>query len=113
MQRQASLIVSIVQSGGKLPQFIRTIHWHEPRIRILDANGRAQLDSGPLQDTDTDEESGAQHNWLYRVGAALLKKPMQWLRPTTRPLPSTEAYERSPILRGREVQDALLGRNGV
>ena len=113
MQRQAGLVVSIIQSGGKLPQFFRAIHWHEPRLRILDANGRVQLDSGPLQDTDTDEESGAQRNWLYRLGAAVLKKPMQWLRPVTRPLPSTEAYERSPILRGREVQDALLGRNGV
>src|SRR5207253_5137273 len=41
------------------------------------------------------------------------KKPLKWFRPVTHPLPSSEQYERSGILRGREVQAALLGRNGV
>ena len=119
MQRQGRLFVAMMQSDGK-PTFarvaplFRTIRWNEPRIRILNAEGRVQLDSGPLQESDyEDPESSAKRNWLYRVGVALLRKPLQWIRPVTHPLPSSEQYERSGILRGREVQAALLGRNGV
>ena len=119
MQRQGRLFVAMMQSDGK-PSFahvaplFRTIRWNEPRIRILNAEGRVQLDSGPLQESDyEDPESSAKRNWLYRVGVALLKKPLKWFRPVTHPLPSSEQYERSGILRGREVQAALLGRNGV
>src|SRR5437660_2375418 len=120
MLRQARLVVAMVQSGGE-PRFdriaplFREIEGSDSRIRLVDKNGRVLFDSGSPQGAqlEVDESAGARHNWLYRLGAAILKRPMRMLRPVLRPLPSSDAYERSAILRGKEVQDALLGRSSV
>ncbi|MGZ4810914.1 MAG: sensor histidine kinase [Thermoanaerobaculia bacterium] len=119
MQRQARLLVAMIQTNGvaalsNAAPVARQIGPNDGRVRVVNPEGRVIVDSGPLADTGSDDEnSSPQHNWLYRAGAALLKKPMQWLRPATHPLTSSEAYERSPVLRGREVQDALVGLTGT
>jgi len=112
MQRQARLIVSMPQSGAAPTAALRNVRFGDERIRVVDPSGRVTADTGPLQ-AEEEEESGPKANWLYRVGAAVLKKPLQWLRPITRPLTSSDAYERSGILRGPEVQSAFVGQTGV
>lgn len=112
MQRQARLVVSMLQNGGSA-DVLRHVPFGDERIRVVNANGRITADTGAIQRTDGDEESEIKTNWLYRLGAALFKKPMQWFRPVTRPLTSTEAFERSATLRGPELQAAFVGRNGV
>jgi two-component system sensor histidine kinase ChvG len=112
MFRQARLIVAMLENGG--PPHLN-LDTGDTRYRILDRSGRVTYDSGSPQGPQLEEEesAGARHNWLYRLGAAILKRPMRMLRPVLRPLPSSDAYERSAVLRGKEVQDALLGRSSV
>jgi len=119
MQRQARLIVTMIQTNEvpsltKAAPIARQIGPNDGRVRVVDPEGHVVVDSGALSDTGSEEESsgGPQRNWLYRLGAAVMKRPLQWFRPATHPLTSSEAYERSPILRGKEVQDALLGLTG-
>jgi two-component system sensor histidine kinase ChvG len=112
MFRQGRLIVGMMQSGGA-PRL--ELEPGDVRYRVLDLRGRVTYDSGAPQGPQLDEEVGAspRHNWLYRLGVAILRRPLALLRPVLRPLPSSDAYERSAILRGKEVQDALQGRNSV
>jgi len=113
MFHQARLVVAMMQSGGA-PRF--DLEPGDTRYRILDRRGRVTYDSGAPQGPQLEEdESGAgpRRNWLYRLGAAILRRPVRMLRPVLRPLPSSDAYERSAILRGKEVEDALQGRNGM
>jgi len=112
MQRQARLIVSTLQSGANAAATLGNVRFGDERIRFVKPDGRVTADTGPLQSV-YEEESGAKANWLYRVGAALLKKPLNWLRPITRPLSSSDAYEQSPVLRGPELQAAFVGQTGV
>jgi two-component system sensor histidine kinase ChvG len=107
MERQAWLVLSVVQHGGDVAPILQQLRPSDGRVRIVAPDGRVTADSGPLTDT-TPGETPAQRNWLYRLGAAVLAKPLQRLRPAT-PLASSDAYERSPILRGPEVQNALVG----
>jgi two-component system sensor histidine kinase ChvG len=109
MQRQARIVVSMMQAHVNVAPIARQIGPTDGRVRVVDPEGRVVVDSGQIRDTD-EEESGPnpRRNWLYRAGAAVLKKPLQWLRPA-HPLTSSDEYERSPILRGKEVQDALMG----
>ncbi|HEY6844339.1 MAG TPA: ATP-binding protein [Thermoanaerobaculia bacterium] len=112
MQRQAQLIVAAVQNGAHPAADLANTKFGDERIRIVNPAGRVVADTGPL--TIAEEDTGSPtHNWLYRVGAALLTKPMQWLRPITRPLASSDAYERTPILRGPEIESAFVGQTGV
>ena len=116
MLRQGRMIVALMQTDPqagfeKAGPLIRQVVTSDERFRVVDDAGRIVLDSGVQRDDDTDDTP--QQNWLYRVGAALLTKPLQWLRPVTRPLPSSDAYERASVLRGKEVQDALLGLRGT
>jgi two-component system sensor histidine kinase ChvG len=116
MQRQARLNVAMIQTNGlvKAATIARQIGPSDGRMRVVDPEGRVIVDSGPIRDSGgEDEYSSPQRNWLYRAGAAVLKKPLQWFRPATHPLTSSESYERSPILRGKEVQDALVGLTGT
>jgi two-component system sensor histidine kinase ChvG len=112
MERQARLVVSTLQSGANANAILRNVRFGDERIRIVNPDGRVTADTGPLQ-VSYEDENGVKANWLYRAGAALLKKPLQWFRPVTRPLTSSDAYERSPILRGPELQAAYLGQTGV
>ncbi|HJT16835.1 MAG TPA: ATP-binding protein [Thermoanaerobaculia bacterium] len=112
MQRQAQLIVAAVQNGAHPAADLANTKFGDERIRIVSPAGRVVADTGPLTMWEDDTESPT-HNWLYRVGAALLTKPMQWLRPITRPLASSDSYERSPILHGAEIQSAFVGQPGV
>ena len=109
MQRQARLIVAMIQSGAN-PAVIRNVPFGDERIRIVTANGHVTADTGAVVDTEADTTT---HGVLYRIGAAIFKKPLQWFRPATRPLTTTEEYERSPLLRAPEVQAAFQGRPGV
>src|SRR5207244_4203775 len=82
---------------------------------FLPVAGFLLLDSGAPQGPQLEESesaAGPRGNWLYRLGAAILRRPLGRLR-ALRPLPSSDAYEASAILRGKEVQDALLGRGSV
>jgi two-component system sensor histidine kinase ChvG len=112
MHRQARLVVSTLQSGTNASAALRNVSFGDERIRVVNPQGKVIADTGPLQ-SSYEDESGAKANWLYRAGAALLKKPLQWLRPIRRPLASSDAYERSPILRGPELQAAFVGQTGV
>src|SRR5205814_2081010 len=106
----ARLIVAVIESGGPARLNLET---GDTRYRIIDRGSRVIYDSGAPQGPQLEEgesPGGPRHNWLYRLGAAILKRPLQWIRPALRPLPSSDAYEQSAILRGKEVQDALLGR---
>src|SRR5438128_791199 len=113
MERQARLIVSMLQSGASPNAALRNVRFGDERIRVVNPNGRVVSDTGPLQGPEEEPEGGAQSNWLYHIGAAILKKPLGWLRPITRPLTSSDAYERSPVLRGPEIQSAFVGQTGV
>ena len=112
MQRQARLIVAMMQSGGSAAM-LRNVPFGDERIRVIAADGRVVADSGAVRSLDASEESPAHANVLYRVGAAMFKKPLQWFRPPTRPLATTEAFERASPLRGAELQAAFLGKTGV
>jgi two-component system, OmpR family, sensor histidine kinase ChvG len=118
MQRQARLIVGLIQTDphGRVetvaPLF-RQVLSSDERYRVVDTHGRVLLDSGAQREVDQDEYTDPQNNWLYRLGVAVVRKPLQWLRPVTRPLPSSDPYERSTVLRGKEVQDALIGLRGT
>ena len=109
MQRQARLIVAMMQSGAN-PAAIRNVPFGDERIRIVSSDGRITADTGAVQDIE--EETTTQTNWLYRLGAAIFKKPLQWFRPAARPLTTSEDFERSPILHGPELQNAFQGRPG-
>jgi len=112
MQRQARIIVSMMQAHMNVGMIARQIGPTDGRLRVVNPQGHVIVDSGALRDSGEDEEgSSPRHNWLYRAGAAVLKRPLQWLRPA-HPLTSSDDYERSPILRGKEVQDALVGLIG-
>ena len=111
MQRQARLIVPMLQSGLD-PQVLRNVSFGDERIRIVNESGKVIADTGAVSDTDF-ESVRVQSNWLYRLGAAILKRPLRWFRPATRPLTTSEEYERSPVVRGPELQAAFLGRSGV
>ncbi len=116
MIRQARMIVALMQTDPqagfqKAAPLIRQVVTSDERFRVVDGEGHVVLDSGLQNDVDQDDTP--QQNWLYRLGAALLTKPMQLLRPVTKPLPSSDAYERASVLRGKEVQDALIGLRGT
>jgi two-component system sensor histidine kinase ChvG len=113
MQRQARLIVSTLQSGADANAVLRNVRFGDERVRIVTPDGTVTADTGPLQLGYEEEETAAQRNWLYRAGAALFAKPLGWLRPMTRPLASSDGYERSPVLRGPELQAAFVGQTGV
>lgn len=116
MIRQARMIVALMQTDPqagfqKAAPLIRQVVTSDERFRVIDANGNVVLDSGLQNDVDQDDTP--QQNWLYRLGAALLTRPMRLLRPVTKPLPSSDTYERAQVLRGKEVQDALIGLRGT
>ena len=112
MQRQARLVVAAVSSGVKPAATLGSMRFGDERIRIVSPGGRVTADTGTLSVADEEGESPARANWLYRAGAAILKKPLQWFRPITRPLTTSDEYERSPVLRGPEIQAAFVGRTG-
>jgi two-component system sensor histidine kinase ChvG len=111
MQRQARIVVTMLQNGGSASA-LRNVPFGDERIRVVEPNGRVTADTGAVREAYESEMSGVRNNWLYRVGAALLKKPLQRFRPA-RPLTSSEAYERTTTLRGPELQSAFVGRNGI
>src|SRR5262249_53766634 len=113
MQRQARLIVSSIQSGVKPATALESIRFGDERGPILKPSLRVIADTGPLTVADEETESPTRANWLYRAGAAILKKPLGWLRPITRPLAASDPYERSAILRGQEIEAAFVGRTAV
>lgn len=112
MQREARLVASTMQANGAPRAAIET---GDTRYRVLDRRGRVLFDSGSPQGPQLEprDSGGPRRNWLYRAGKAVFGPPLRWLRPIIKPLPSSDAYERSPVLRGKEVQDALLGQRSV
>lgn len=119
MFRQARLISAVIQAGNGIdpakaaPVFAQTLR-SDGRFRIVDDGGRVLVDSGPTRESDDNEpDDPAQRNWLYRLGVIVVKKPLQMIMPASQPLPSSDDYERSAVLRGKEVQAALLGVRGV
>ena len=108
MQRQAHIVVAAMPNVKQILQQWRP---SDGRLRVVDTKGNVIADSGPLQMDD--EYEGAHNNWLYRAGAALLKKPFNAMRKLARPLMSSNQYERAHTLDGPEVQRALLGLTAV
>ena len=108
MQRQAHLVVAVMPNVDPI---LRQWRPSDGRLRVVDTKGRVTADSGPLQLDD--EREGARNNWLYRAGAAILKKPFSAMRKLSRPLMSSNEYERAPTLNGPEVQRALVGISSV
>ena len=113
MQRQGQLVAAAIVNGEKPPAVLGSVRFGDERIRIVSPSRRVIADTGAISVAEEESESPAQANWLYRVGAAILKKPLQWLRPITRPLASSDEYERSGILRGPEIEAAFQGRTAV
>ena len=118
MLRQGRMIVALMQTDpqagfAKAGPLIRQVITSDERYRVVDQDGRVVLDSGLHRDESDDDDDTPQQNWLYRIGVALLKKPLQLLRPVTKPLPPSDAYERASVLHGKEVQDALIGLRGT
>jgi two-component system sensor histidine kinase ChvG len=107
MQRQTHLVVAMMQSGVNPSVLMQQWRQSDGRLRVVNTTGNVIVDTGPLQ-TD-DEYEGAHKNWLYRVGAALLQKPFALIRKLSRPLQPSNEYEHATILRGAEIQNALLG----
>src|SRR5439155_22662729 len=95
MQRQGRLIVSTLQSGAPPSAVLRNVRFADERIRLVAPDGKVIADTGALELNDEESESPVRSNLLYRAGAAVFKKPLQWLRPMTRPLTSSDAYELS------------------
>ena len=83
MQRQAHIVVAAMPNVKQILQQWRP---SDGRLRVVDTKGNVIADSGPLQMDD--EYEGAHNNWLYRAGAALLKKPFNAMRKLSRPLMS-------------------------
>ena len=110
MHRQARIVVTMLQNGANAAA-LRSMPFGDERIRVIDAEGRVVADTGAVR-VDIDE-SEVKTNWLYRLGAAIFKKPLQWLRPVGPPLMSTETFERASPPRGRELQAAFLGRTAL
>jgi len=98
MERQAWLVMSVLQHGLDVTPVLQRVRPSDGRIRIVAPDGQVTADSGPITDL-TPGETPAQRNWLYRLGASIVPKPLRRLRATT-PLASSDDYERSPILRG-------------
>lgn len=113
MQRQGRIVVALLQSGGNAAAVLQNVRFGDERIRILSPDGRATADTGPLQAPEEEEEAGPRANWLYRIAAAIFKRPLQWIRPITRPLASSDRYEQSAVLRGPEIEAAFVGQTGV
>ena len=113
MQRQGRLVAGAILNGEKPTAALGSVRFGDERIRIVSPSRRVIADTGAISVAEEESESPAHSNWLYRVGAAILKKPLQWLRPITRPLASSDEYERSGILRGPEVEAAFQGRTAV
>ena len=86
------------------------------RLRVVDRGGRVIADSyhygapPPEARAAVDE---IRENWVYRLGAFLLRKPMQILKPRE-PVPETaNQYETASTLGGEEVEAALSGTIGL
>jgi len=113
MQRQGRLVAAAIVSGERPTAALAGVRFGDERIRMVSPSRRVIADTGAISVAEEEAESPAHANWLYRVGAAILKKPLQWLRPITRPLASSDQYERSGILRGPEIEAAFQGRTAV
>jgi two-component system sensor histidine kinase ChvG len=113
MQRQARLIVAMLQSNANANAVLRNVRFGDERIRIVNPGGRVTADTGGLQLGYDEDDTAPKRNWLYRAAAAVFAKPLGWFRPMTRPLTASEAYERSPVLNGPELQRAFVGQTGV
>src|SRR5207302_7715094 len=85
MQRQARLIVSMLQSSAKSRAALATMRFGDERIRILDPGGRVTADTGAPSVAEGEEESPARWNCVSRAGGAALSTPRHVPRPTRRP----------------------------
>src|SRR5262249_59401412 len=96
MFRQARLIVTTMESGSQPRLNLET---GDTRYRVVDKAGRVIYDSGAPQGPQLEqgETASPRHNWLYRLGAAILARPVRMLRPVLRPLPSSDAHQRSAL----------------
>ena len=70
MQRQARLLVSMLQSGASPGSALRNVRFGDERVRVVNPSGRVIADTGALQGPEEEPEGGAQSNWLYRLGEA-------------------------------------------
>ncbi|HEX9162763.1 MAG TPA: hypothetical protein VF980_13745, partial [Thermoanaerobaculia bacterium] len=119
MLREGRMIVGLIQTDPQArfetiaPLLRQQTVISDQRFRIVDTGGHVVLDSGLQRDIEADSSSNPQKNWLYRFGVALLRRPLLWIRPVTRPLPSSDDYERATTLRGKEIQNALIGLRGT
>jgi two-component system sensor histidine kinase ChvG len=86
------------------------------RLRILDAEGRVLADTyQPLsaEMVIRNRSERIRQNWLYRLGAFLVRPIARIFLPSQETLQPAELYERPDRLLGPEVQAALDGRYGA
>jgi two-component system sensor histidine kinase ChvG len=116
MFRQARAVGAAMEAGGEaefehaLP-VIGRLPLRDGRFRVIDRRGEVVVDSARLRYGDVPPsrpENEAREHWLYRFGSALVRRPLYFLKGPL-PLTSSDQYERSPVLMGREVREALSG----
>jgi len=113
MERQARIVVSMLQAGMRADAALQNVSFGDERIRIVEPDGRVTADTGALQAPEEQQAARPRPNWLYRAAAAVFKRPLLWFRPNARPLASSDDYERADVLQGSEVRQAFVGQTGV
>lgn len=86
------------------------------RLRILDRDGRVLADTYHPVSAETvirDRSERIRKNWLYRLGAFLVRPIARIFLPSPEELQPAELYERPDRLVGPEVHAAVNGRFGA
>lgn len=115
LAHRARLIAASISRDGTLDAdaFEDVIHRakiDDMRVRLIDARGRVVADSryivapAPQRPPRTDRS-----NWLYRVGAFLLRPVVRFVRPPEEPL-EVDYYANALRLEGPEIASVLRGR---
>lgn len=88
---------------------------YDARIRVIDRAGHVIADSYWLRSREKVEQARRgriRKSRLYKLGAALLRPVVRYVRPPVPRMETDDFYETSNRLLGPEVQSALQGREG-
>jgi two-component system sensor histidine kinase ChvG len=125
MRAQARVLAATLSNRGELNQqqaeFILDQLTPSPldesrsRLRVLDTTGRVIADSYHPDQKNVERGSGERirQNWLYRVGAFVVRPISRIFLPPEPTLRPAELYERADRLVGPEVRSALRGQYGA
>ena len=85
------------------------------RLRVLDPRGHVIADSYQPERFESVQRERAERirqNWLYRIGAFLVRPVARFFAPPQPPVQLGDGYERATRILGPEVQIALEGKYG-